>query len=96
MQAICAACEPVKLVGQLQQQQRNTERDHQPGQVTAAQHGQAAQPTQQGRHTDGDCQANQWIRHHELGEQRRRVGSHTEKRRMSKRHNAAVTQHEVE
>jgi hypothetical protein len=38
----------------------------------------------------------QWIRHHMLGKQRRRIGAHTEKRRMPQRHDAGIAQDQVQ
>ena len=96
LQAIGAPGQPVQLVGKFQQDQCDTQRHHQARQVAAALDGQAADQPEHQRRGDRDRQADQRIGHHVLGEQGRRVGAQAEEGGVAERHDAGVSEHQVQ
>ena len=96
LQTIGATGEPVEFVGQLLQDERHTQGDHDAGQVRAAQHAQAANSAQHRRDQHGDQQAQHGIGVQVFGKQGRGVSAHAKKRRMAQRHDAAVAQNQIE
>ena len=95
LQTVRAAREPVEFVGQLHQDQRHAQRDHEPRQIGAAQDGQRTDCAQQGGTYSAKNQSGQGVGHHMLGKQGRGIGAKTQKRRMAQGHDAGVAQHQV-
>ncbi len=96
MQTVGAACEPVQLVGQLPKNQGDPKRHHEPGEIGPAQNGGTAQRAQDAGHGHAYQQTQERIGHHQLGKQRRRIRAHAKESSMPERHNAGVTQNQIQ
>ena len=96
LQAIGATGQPVQLVGQLQQDQSHAQRHHQARQIAAAQNRHRAQRTQTRCRHGAHQQTHQGVRHHQLGKQRGSVCAKPQKGCMPQRHDAGITQHQIE
>ena len=96
LQAVGAAGQPVELVGELVQDQGDAERDHQAGQVGAAQDEKAGQEAEQRRRADRGGHAEPGIGRQQLGAQGRAVRAEAEERGVAERHDAGVAEDQVE
>ena len=95
MQAIRAACEAVKLVGQLQQHQGHAHGHHQAREVGTTNDHRAGDGPQHGAARDGHKQAHQGVGHHMLGKQRGAISAQAKKGGVAQRDDARKTQDQV-
>ena len=97
LQAVGAAGQIGIAVGDLAQHERNAERDHEPGQVRAAQNQKAGDEAERGRNeARADERQDRLVDDSVLGDQAGKIAGDAEKCRLTQRYDAGIAEDEVE
>ena len=96
LQAVGAAGQPARLVGQLLQHEDDGKREHQQGQAVRAQDDHAGDQPDDARDDAGDRQCAEWLVPAVHGQDAGGVGADAEERGMAERHDAGVAEDEVQ
>ncbi|MCY1543237.1 hypothetical protein D9M68_790450 [compost metagenome] len=96
LQAVGTAGEPVELVGQLEQDQRETQRDHDAGEIGAAHDGERAESAECGGRRGAHHQTHHRVGVDVFGKQRRAVRPEAQEGRMAQGDDAGVAQDQVQ